>query len=75
MTSPEREAVEAAIGRALLEQWDPLGVREQPGAHEEYTKYVPAIYSLLARGREDGSQCSSHGRCWAGRRAGLARDT
>ncbi|MEP6690251.1 MAG: hypothetical protein ABJD07_03790 [Gemmatimonadaceae bacterium] len=53
MTSPEREAVEAAIGRALLEQWDPLGVREQPGAHEEYTKYVPAIYSLLARGGSD----------------------
>lgn len=53
MTSPERDAIESAIGRALLEQWDPLDVRERPGMHDEYTRYVHDIFSLLARGGSD----------------------
>ncbi|HEY9516329.1 MAG TPA: hypothetical protein VIQ74_11680 [Gemmatimonadaceae bacterium] len=53
MSDPERTAIERAIGRALLERWDPLGVHEQPGEHGEYTRYVAEIYSLLARGGSD----------------------
>ncbi len=49
----ERAVTEGAIRCALLEQWDPLGVHEQPGEHEEYTKYVHDLYNLLARGGSD----------------------
>jgi hypothetical protein len=53
MPSGEREEIERAIGRALLEQWDPLGLHDRPGPHEEYARYVPELYSLLARGGSD----------------------
>jgi hypothetical protein len=51
--STPREVVEQEIGRALLEQWDPLGVSAQPGAHTEYDKFAHEIYSLLSRGGSD----------------------
>jgi hypothetical protein len=53
MPGAGREAMERAIGNALLEQWDPLGVHERPGAHDEYAQYAPGVYSLLARGASD----------------------
>lgn len=53
MSDPERAAIERAIERALLERWDPLGVHDQPGEHNEYAGYVAEIYSLLARGGSD----------------------
>ena len=59
MPALERAAVESAIGRALLDQWDPLHVREQPGTHEEYTRYAADVYSLLARGASD-TQIARH---------------
>lgn len=53
MPESERSAIERAIGYILLEQWDPLGLRSQPGEHEEYMSCAPEIYSLLARGGSD----------------------
>jgi len=49
----ERSVVESEIGRALLEQWDPLGVHANPGVHREYDPYVADVYGLLARGASD----------------------
>ncbi|MDQ6831073.1 MAG: hypothetical protein M3081_19600 [Gemmatimonadota bacterium] len=49
----DRAVTEAAIARALLDQWDPLGVHDQPGVHEEYTQYVHDLYNLMARGGSD----------------------
>ena len=52
MSAHGREDVEAEIGRILLEQWDPLGVRAgpPPGA---YAPYAHEVYNLLARGASD----------------------
>ncbi len=36
-----------AIRRALLREWDPIGVGEFAEAQDEYDSYVPAIYKLL----------------------------
>ena len=36
-----------AIRRALLTEWDPIGVREYPEAHDEYDSYVSTIYKML----------------------------
>jgi len=53
MAAPEREAVEQAIERVLLEQWDPLGIHETASSRDAYHKYVHDLYSLLARGGSD----------------------
>ena len=53
MSDQERTAIEREIEHALLERWDPLGVRDQPGVHQEYADYAPELYSLLARGGSD----------------------
>ena len=50
MPSLDRPAAEERIERALLEQWDPLGVANAPGVHPEYQPYVHELYNLLARG-------------------------
>jgi hypothetical protein len=53
MDPARRESIEQNIGRALLEQWDPLGVHEEPGRQDEYTPYAHELYTLLARGASD----------------------
>ena len=53
MGSLSREAAEEAIGRVLLEQWDPLGVRFAPGTHADYMPYAHEVYGLLLRGGSD----------------------
>jgi hypothetical protein len=35
------------IGRILLEQWDPIGVRDEPAARDEYDGYVYGVFRLL----------------------------
>ena len=53
MSSLGRPAAEEHIERALLEQWDPLGVASAPGDHLEYHAYAHEVYNLLARGASD----------------------
>jgi hypothetical protein len=36
-----------AIKRALLKEWDPIGVADVPEAQDEYDSYVPRVYRLL----------------------------
>lgn len=36
-----------AIRRALLKEWDPIGVGEISEAQDEYDSYVGAIYKML----------------------------
>ena len=53
MPESDRVTIEQAIGEALLLHWDPLGVGAQPGVHAEYRRFVPDVFSLLARGASD----------------------
>ena len=53
MPAIERDEAERKIERALVEEWDPLGVHETPGTHPEYGRYASEIYGLLARGGSD----------------------
>lgn len=41
----------AAIRRVLMERWDPIGVREEREAQDEYDSYLPVIYRLLVTNR------------------------
>jgi hypothetical protein len=42
--------IQDAIGQVLLRDWDPIGVRHVPEAHDEYDAYVEGVYRLLASG-------------------------
>ena len=42
----------AAIRRVLLDEWDPMGVRDDPERQDAYDGYALAIYGLLARGAD-----------------------
>ena len=35
--------------QVLLEEWDPIGIRDEPLAQDEYDSYLRHIYDLLAR--------------------------
>jgi len=43
-------SAERAIASELLAHWDPLRVRDLPGAHDEYLTHAHTVYGLLARG-------------------------
>jgi hypothetical protein len=38
------------IGAILLRNWDPIGIRNEPEAQDEYVSYVGGVYRLLASG-------------------------
>lgn len=42
--------VQEEIRWILLHEWDPIGIREEPGAQDEYDSYVGPICTLLAAG-------------------------
>ena len=39
--------------RVLLEQWDPIGVENEPLAQDEYDSYLGGLYDLMAAGVSD----------------------
>ena len=46
----EAQTIQRRIGEMLLRHWDPIGVRDEPGAQDEYNAYVGGVYRLLASG-------------------------
>lgn len=42
--------IQESIARVLMEDWDPIGVRDEPHAAGEYDVYVGGVYRLLASG-------------------------
>lgn len=41
------------IRRVLMQVWDPIGVKHEPNAQDEYDSYVGGIFDLLAGGVSD----------------------
>ncbi len=52
MTSKQERArkIQRSIGEILLRNWDPIGVRDEPQARDEYDAYVGGVYKLIASG-------------------------
>ena len=42
--------ITAAIAAVLLKEWDPIGVRSNPEARDEYDHLVAGVYRLLVSG-------------------------
>jgi hypothetical protein len=41
------------IRHVLLEVWDPIGIKDEPNAQDEYDGYIGKLYELLLSGSSD----------------------
>jgi hypothetical protein len=48
--SKYEEELHMRVNEVLHYIWDPIGVRGEPRARDEYDSYVPQVYSLLQSG-------------------------
>jgi hypothetical protein len=48
-----------AVCAMLLADWDPIGIRDEPKAQDEYDDYAPAIAQLLRSGA-DAERIAAH---------------
>jgi hypothetical protein len=42
--------IRSEIRRVLMTHWDPIGVKDEPNAADEYDSYIGGIFDLLHRG-------------------------
>jgi hypothetical protein len=45
--------IRAQIRHVLLSVWDPIGIRDEPNAQDEYDSYAGPIFELLSGGATD----------------------
>jgi hypothetical protein len=53
----ESRRLRAEIRRVLLEIWDPIGVGNEPNAHDEYDFYLGDIMDLVNQWRDRFRYC------------------
>src|SRR5687768_6066994 len=53
------EDLQDKIRRVLMDEWDPIGVKDIPEAADEYDCYIGEIYGLIQRGASAG-EISEH---------------
>jgi hypothetical protein len=49
----ESRRIRVAIRHVLMEVWDPIGIKNEPGAQNEYDAYLGGVYELLVSGASD----------------------
>ena len=49
----ESRRIRVEIRRVLLNVWDPIGVKDEPSAQDEYDGYLGGLYELLTTGASD----------------------
>jgi hypothetical protein len=49
----EPRIIQMEIRRVLLEVWDPIGIKDEPNARDEYDSYSGGILKLLKSGASD----------------------
>src|ERR1700758_3487539 len=49
----ESRRIRVQIRDVLLEVWDPIGVKDEPHAQDEYDGYIGDIYEMLTKGAGD----------------------
>jgi hypothetical protein len=47
----ELSEADQAVRAILLKHWDPIGIKTEPDAQDEYNSYVPEVVALGSRGR------------------------
>ncbi len=47
--------IRVQIRHVLLETWDPIGIRDEPNAQDEYDGYMGEVFDLLVRRAPDSA--------------------
>jgi hypothetical protein len=50
----------AQVRRVLMDEWDPIGVRDAPEAQDEYDRYVAEVYVMLMDQRATPGAIAAH---------------
>jgi hypothetical protein len=50
----------AVVRQVLMESWDPIGVRDFPGAQDEYDGYVGKVYVMLMDDRASSQAIAAY---------------
>ncbi len=54
------EVLRGRIDRVLM-QWDPIGVKNEPAAQDEYRTYTEAVYALIKHGKKSSFEATARG--------------
>jgi hypothetical protein len=49
----ESRRIRVLIRHVLLEVWDPIGIKDEPNAQDEYDGYIGKLYELLVSHTDD----------------------
>ena len=49
----ESRRIRVRIRHVLLEVWDPIGIKDEPNAQDEYYSYIGDLYELLVSHADD----------------------
>jgi len=49
----ESRRIRSEIRRVLLEVWDPIGIKDEPKAQDEYDMYLGEVFELLTQQKSD----------------------
>lgn len=49
----DSRSVRAQIRHILLQVWDPIVIKDEPNAQDEYDSYIGELYELLVSGAAD----------------------
>ena len=71
--NPSANTLEAAVQRILLQEWDPIGIRDVREARDEYDSYVLGICTMLREG-QTAEKLSQHLRWIESEHIGLDGD-
>jgi hypothetical protein len=53
MDKSESRKIRIEIRRVLLDVWDPIGIKDEPKAQDEYDGYLDGVYELLISNASD----------------------
>jgi hypothetical protein len=49
----ESRRIRVEIRHVLMDIWDPIGVKDEPNAQDEYDSYLGGVFTLLTGGASD----------------------
>jgi hypothetical protein len=49
----ESRRIRVEIRHVLMDVWDPIGIKDEPNAQDEYDGYLGGVYELLVSGAAD----------------------
>lgn len=55
----ESRRIRVEIRHVLMGVWDPIGIKDEPNAQDEYDGYLGGVYQLLVSGASD-EQIANH---------------